>query len=1166
MPMSSLSASAYKIMFLNSSSEVKVSASAPYSNFYNYFVSNDPKRWASHVPAYACLSYLNLYDGISLTVAQQGDNLKYDFTVDPFADPNLIRLSFDGVKSVSLVGGSLVINNFYSKIVELAPFAFQVVDGDTTVVPCQYVLDKNKVSFKLSSYRKDLPLIIDPVVVFSSFSGSTADNWGYTATYDAHGNLYGGGISFGVGYPTTLGAYQLDFCAGTGSSLTDVSISKFDSSGTSLIYSTYLGGSLVDIPHSLYVNDNNELYVFGTTASSNFPVTPNAFDTSFNGGPSTTLSTTLSFPNGSDIFVSKFSADGSQLLASTFVGGTHNDGVNTAAYLRKNYADDNRGEILVDEHSNVYVVSSTSSQDFPVTSNAYDTFPCGNQDVCVFKLNQDLSQLVWSTYFGGSANDAGYSMMLASDKSVYVCGGALSPNLPTSANAYQPVYATGTDGFVAHLSANGDQLLHCTYLGQQGYDQAYLIKGDRYDYPYVFGQTEASGNAWLHNANYFVPNGGQFLLKLTPGLDSLVWSTSFGTGNGGPDISPTALLVDYCNNIYMSGWGSSALNGFGGTEGLPITPDAFQSFTDGSDYYFLCLSDDASQLVYGSYFGGSANSAREHVDGGTSRFDRKGRIYQAVCAGCGGQSTFPTTNGAWSQTNGSSNCNLGVIKMDFGLPVVVADFELPNAICAPDSVHFLNHSQTIGSSTTYYWDFGDGSTSTLAAPTHFYDHTGYYRVTMVVQDNGSCNFADTLTKSILVLANSTDTLPTLSVCMGDFVQIGLPPSLDVDYYWSPAATLSSDNISNPFATPTQSTLYTLVATSGLCHDTLQQRVEVFHLNVDVMQDTTICEGGTAFLHIGTDDVSEIRAIEWSLSPTFTNVFNLNQTTLTVQPTEETTYYVRISGVSCIVESSITVHVSKIHVEAGQDFHICFENGVQLSLSHDGGANCQYSWTLGDGTVYYTAAPYVSPSESTTYSVTVTNPYGCSATTQGVITRRSGTFPMPLQAWCEICDIVQFNTTTIFSTDYGDGYTYQWTPTEQVTTPQSPSTLVQPMSSTTYTVAVTDTFNCTLTDTVFIKVETLTCDNPFVYVPNAFSPNGDSKNDVLYVRSSIVDNLYFVIYSRWGQKIFETTSMENGWDGTFKGKPCQNGVYDYYLKATCLDGQVLETKGNVMLVR
>ena len=182
-------------------------------------------------------------------------------------------------------------------------------------------------------------------------------------------------------------------------------------------------------------------------------VTPNAFDTSFNGGPSTTLSTTLSFPNGSDIFVSKFSADGSQLLASTFVGGTHNDGVNTAAYLRKNYADDNRGEILVDEHSNVYVVSSTSSQDFPVTSNAYDTFPCGNQDVCVFKLNQDLSQLVWSTYFGGSANDAGYSMMLASDKSVYVCGGALSPNLPTSANAYQPVYATGTDGFVAHLSA-----------------------------------------------------------------------------------------------------------------------------------------------------------------------------------------------------------------------------------------------------------------------------------------------------------------------------------------------------------------------------------------------------------------------------------------------------------------------------------------------------------------------------------------------------------------------------------------------------------------------------------------------------------------------------------------------------------------------------------------
>lgn len=1161
-----LKASAYKVSFIGCNTSPKVDGLDPYRHFYNYFLSHDRSKWASHVPVYAQLQYTDLYPGISMLVRQQEHNLKYDLIVSPNTDPSVIRMSFDGVSSISLMAGALVVNNFYSRIVELAPFAYQLVDGDTIKVPCSFSLKKNVVTFDVGSYRKDLPLIIDPVVVFSSFSGSTSDNWGYTATYDARGNLYGGGIDFGTGYPTTLGAYQVDFCDSVGNGVTDVAISKFDSSGSFLHYATYLGGSFVDIPHSLYVNDNNELYVFGTTGSPNFPVTPNAYDTSFNGGPSVTLSTTLSFPHGSDIFVSKFSADGSQLLASTFVGGTNNDGVNTAQFLRKNYADDNRGEILVDENSNAYVVSSTYSTDFPVTASAYDTVACGGQDVCVFKLSQDLSQLIWSTYFGGTGSDAGYSMMLAADASVYICGGTLSPNLPVSAGAVQPTYGAGGDGFVAHLSTNGDQLLHCTYLGKQGYDQAYLIKGDRLDNPHVFGQTDATSTAWVQNANYFVPNGGQFLLKLNPSLDNVIWSTAFGTGHVGPDISPTALLVDYCNNIYMSGWGSAALNGFGGTDGLPITQDAFQSFTDGSDYYFICLSDDVSHLVYASYFGGGATTAREHVDGGTSRFDRKGRIYQAVCAGCGGQNTFPTTNGAYSQTNGSVNCNLGVIKMDFGLPVVVADFDMPSAVCYPDSVHFVNHSQTIGNSTSYFWDFGDGTTSTIASPAHFYDHTGYYQVRLVVQDNGSCNLADTLVKSVLVLANSTDTLPTLSVCLGDFVQIGLPPSLNVEYQWSPVNTLSNGSISNPVATPTQSTLYSLIASAGLCHDTLRQQVDVYSLNVNIMPDTTICVGGTAFLHMEVDSATDVNLIQWSLTPDFSSLIAQNQTSLTVYPDTTTTYYVRVVGISCTVETPIVVNISNIRIADAVDYKICFEDGVTLSVVHNGGSGCQYQWQLGDGSTYTSEHPFVNPSTSTTYSVTVTDPYGCSASADGFVVRRNGTFPIPFDAWCEVCTIMQNEHTMVFSTDYGDAYTYQWTPVADMETPFAPSSDVHPFFTTTYTIAVTDTFGCTLTDTVHIEVEKLTCDDPFVYVPNAFSPNGDHKNDVLYVRSEIVDELYFAVYSRWGEKVFETTSIQEGWDGTYKGKMCQNGVYDYYLKGKCIDGQLLEMKGNVMLVR
>jgi len=1162
----SIRAAAYHVVFDGSDA---LSRYLPFGDefphHYNYFLSSDSSFWRAGVPVYSGLQRPNLYHGIDLLIAPSEQYVKYEFHIQPNADPALIRMRYDGVKSLSLVSDHLIIDNHISRVLELAPFAYQIgSDGDTIPVVCHYKLEKNIVSFALGQYDNTKILVIDPVVVFSSYSGSNADNWGYTATYDSQGNLYGGGIAFGVGYPVTFGAYQTNFCTSASGTTTDVAITKFDSSGATIHYSTYLGGSYVDIPHSLYVNDNDELYVFGTTASPDFPVTPDAFDTSFNYGTPTTLSTSLVFPQGSDIFVSRFSANGRQLLSSTFVGGSGNDGVNTAAELRKNYADDNRGEILVDVNSNIYVVTSTYSPDFPVTANAYDTAYNGYQDVCVFKMSYDLSQMIWSTYLGGSGNDAGYSMMLAEDQSVYLCGGTVSTDLIVTSGAYQTTLAGSADGFVAHLSPNGDNLTGCTYLGSTEYDQAYLIKGDRLSVPHVFGQTAAGGMTWVQNAQYFTSGGGQFLTKLTPSLSAIQWSTAFGTGNGGPDISPTALLVDYCSNIYMSGWGSVQLNGFGGTTGLPITSDAFQSTTDGSDYYFICLSDDVSQLVYGSFFGGAATYAREHVDGGTSRFDRKGRIYQAVCAGCGGQSSFPTTPGAWSTTNGSTNCNLGVIKMDFTLPVVVADFRMPSTVCLPDTVFFENHSQTIGNSTSYSWNFGDGTTSTQVAPSHFYNHSGYYNVTLIVQDLGSCNFADTLTKMILVLANMVDTLSDANICYGDFVQIGIPPSIGVDYQWSPNLSLSNPLASNPIASPLQSTLYQLVAVSQNCTDTFYQRVNVDTMLAGLSPDTTICRGDTALLTLS--NVTDYVSITWSLSPDYSQAIAHNQLSLHVAPDATTTYYVRVNGRVCTYMGSVTVNVSEVHLAPLPEVLICFEDSIQLHVATDC-TDCQYQWVLGDGTAYAGAYPYVNPSTSTTYAVTVTNAYGCTASVAGNIVKRTGTFPTPFEAWCELCTITQADSTVLFSTNYGDGYHYQWQPvSEDMRSPNSANTVVSPMQDIVYTVSVVDTFGCVLTDTVFIKVNKLVCDDPYIFIPNVFSPNGDGLNDILYVRSRILESFYFAVYSRWGQKLFETTRFDEGWDGTYQGKPCQNGVYDFYFNGTCVGGQTQEIKGNVTLIR
>lgn len=1165
LPTHPLNAAAYRVTLLNANPKPAIAGEKPYDHYYNFFLGNDPKRWAPHVHAYNTLSYNHLYNKINLIFLADNDYLKYEFHIAPGGDPKQIRMQYDGLENISKVGEELLLHTAVDRVLELAPIAYQINHkGDTLLVTCKYHLQKNILTFDLGNYDSSLPLVIDPTVVFSSYSGSTADNWGYTATYDSHGNLYGGGIVFDVGYPTTLGAYQVDYCGDV-----DVSISKFDATGSFLHYSTYLGGSAADIPHSLHVNDNDELYIFGTTGSADFPVTTDAFDTSFNGGPNITLSTNMTFPAGSDIFVAKLSADGTQLPASTFIGGSGNDGVNTASGLRKNYADDNRGEIIVDESSNIYVVSSTYSSDFPVTTNCYQPGNSGNQEVCVFKFSQDLSSLIWSTYFGGSGNDAGYSMYVAADKSVYFCGGTVSVDLPITPNAYQPTHAdnvSAADGFVAHLSSNGNLLLHSTYLGKSDYDQAYLIKGDDEDFPHILGQTSASGTLWVQNAGYYVPGGGQFLIKLSKNLGSSVWSTAIGTGNGGPDISPTAMLVDYCDNIYLSGWGSHQLNGFGGTNGLPVTDDAFQSTTDGSDFYFMSISDDASNLLYATYFGGAAGSAREHVDGGTSRFDKHGKIYQAVCAGCGGQSSFPTTPGAYSNINGSSNCNLGAIKIDFSLPVVVADFLMPNVVCLPDTVFFTNYSQTISSQTAISWDFGDGATSSQWEPYHIYTQTGYYEVTLIVHDLGSCNMADTLRKRILVLANTQSTLPTISICAGDYAELGVPPSIGVNYLWSPTETLSNPSISNPIATPDQSTLYTLIASTEACVDTIFQQVEVHDVSAFISGDSIICmgESSTLSIHVTTTDNY---MVEWSESIDFQSIFSTDITSVTITPATSRTYYARVTTSYCIKIIPFQVTVINLDITGYQDYLLCFENEVTLHVQCNGGVQpYQYQWQLGDGETSTDSNPTFTPQHTTSYSITVTEANGCTAVATGLIKVREGTFPEPLQAWCIPNVVLAYHNTTLYSTYYGNEYTYQWTPAQNLNTPDQPTTIAVPEETTTYTVVVTDTFGCTRTDTTTVTVSPVSCDMPFVFIPNSFTPNGDGVNDILFVRSDILMECYFVIYNRWGEKMFETHDQTIGWDGTFKKKECQTGTYDYYFKGKCMDGDELELKGNVTLLR
>jgi hypothetical protein len=323
-------------------------------------------------------------------------------------------------------------------------------------------LDKNTISLTFGEYDVNTDLIIDPELVFSTYSGSTSDNFGYTATYDEAGNLYSGSSAFGQGYPTTLGAYQTTHQGGDSviEQGIDMALSKYDASGTLMVWSTFLGGVGDDLPLSIITNTNDELFVYGTTGSPDFPITPGAFDIGYGGGTAASpYGTGANFPNGTDIVVAHFNADCTSLIGSTYVGGTGNDGINQGVGLNRNYADEFRGEISLDQDGDVLVISSTRSVDFP-TLNPIQANLGGGQDAVAFKMNSALTNMIWGTYLGGAADDSGFSITNNASGEHYLTGGTASSDFPWCREAFNRCLAAALR--MATLFDLAIMAIHCS--------------------------------------------------------------------------------------------------------------------------------------------------------------------------------------------------------------------------------------------------------------------------------------------------------------------------------------------------------------------------------------------------------------------------------------------------------------------------------------------------------------------------------------------------------------------------------------------------------------------------------------------------------------------------------------------------------------------------------
>lgn len=791
---------ALRFSFLGSKTD-SISATGPGPTRYNYFLG-PRKRWASKLRAHHRLTVHGLYPGISAALSHQGHSMKYSFLIDPGADPGQIKMLIEGAEHLEVAedGKRLRIRTSLGTYEEHMPRVYQPGiegAGDHGVrygksVSCRYALHGDTLHFVFpEGFDPRYRLIIDPQIVFSSLSGVGAgdNNWGFTAAYDRSGNGYAGGVLFHGNYRIPEpGAFQQAFAGGQGPRFIarDILIYKLNADGSQAEYMTYLGGSGNEQPHSMITNRKGQLFVMGYTGSADFPVAANGHDTSYN--------------QGGDIFLCAFTADGSQLIAGTFLGGADLDGINYGSKglvnglldpddppgaLAYNYGDMFRGEIALDDEGQVYLASCTRSARIDQSVNQAGTYSGGGSDALVAHFSSDLSRMHFLRYLGGRGEDVAYSIVPTSDGKVYVAGGTSSSDFPIGARGLRRQYRGGmADGWLLRLGGGGQIIERGTFLGSSGnhYDQAYFVRTGPNGFPYVFGQT--SGSYPVQAGTYQNANSGQFIEKLSYDLDRSLFATVVGAGSGRPELSPTAFMVDACGRIYISGWFGIKNHGYHPGAfprerilGFPISSDAVQTETDGSDFYIAVYEPDMQALRYATYFGGQTQPTPpgiadegDHVDGGSSRFSPDGIIYQSICGACNFD-TYPTSPGAHGSYeqhrmgNSSSLCSNALLKLDLEGPDLQADFDYTLPACgAPLKVRFDNLSQ---GATAYQWDFGDGDTSTDKSPTHTYEQPGVYTVRLRVQNTASCNQADTLSRRLVLRGQPSARLAVQYGCDND---------------------------------------------------------------------------------------------------------------------------------------------------------------------------------------------------------------------------------------------------------------------------------------------------------------------------------------------------------------------------------------------------------------
>src|SRR5579859_7897943 len=691
-----------RMNFVRASPKAQMSGDTELPGKINYLIGNHPAQWRTGVATFTRVRVEQLYPGINLVYYGDQQQLEYDFTIAPGTSPNAAKILFQGVDKISIgAGGELILVASGGEIRQPAPVIYQMIQGRRQTVSGGYQLvDARTVAFAVGKYDQKLPLVIDPILNFSTYFGGNSSDTAWAVALDTNGFIYVAGqtLSKQISATNTFstpGAFQTNFAGG--SIAGDAFVAKFDNQGSNLIYLTYLGGSVDDVALSLAVDNTGNAFVGGYTDSPDFP-TNNAIQAKISGVPDKYVHL---YPI--DGFVSELNASGSGLVYSTYLGGAQADGV---------YG------ITVDPADNAYVTGFTCSTNFP-TTNALPFQLAGttntllnhlscpnsfyfNNNAFVAEIASNGTSLAFSSYLGGTNFDWGNSIAVDASNYIYVAGYTASTNFPTT-NAVQQQFVSVTvttnalstnvvfttnffngyllngssnltttfDAFVTKLAPGGTGWVYSTLLGGTNSDVANHIAVDGAGNAYVTGWTASTNfpntitnivglyNGLTNNTSLFSPLiTNAFLTQITwNGTNAAIgFSTAFGGTNFGIDVG-YGVTVDPSGNVFVVGASS--------TTNFPVvsTPGLFATTNAGaSDAFVIAFNTNAASILYSGYLGGSGNDY-----GYGLAVDSLTNVY---IVGQTASANFPVFNAKHSSLNGASDAFLAKISGSVEAPQI----------------------------------------------------------------------------------------------------------------------------------------------------------------------------------------------------------------------------------------------------------------------------------------------------------------------------------------------------------------------------------------------------------------------------------------------------------------------------------------------------------------